>query len=145
MVTSTGTAGDCFDNAMAESFFATLECELLDGVASALRSRRAWPSSSSWKAGTTRNAVIPPLGYLSPVDFERIVATRSAPATVGEPLPPISDSSALSSMSPNGDSRGRGTRKDILQENSAGQPQGPSEIIQHPPKHDNPYLSTETG
>ncbi len=27
---STGSAGDCFDNAMAESFFASLECELLD-------------------------------------------------------------------------------------------------------------------
>ncbi len=27
---STGSVGDCYDNAMAESFFATLECELLD-------------------------------------------------------------------------------------------------------------------
>jgi len=27
---STGSVGDCFDNAMAESFFATLECKLLD-------------------------------------------------------------------------------------------------------------------
>lgn len=27
---SMGTVGDCFDNAMCESFFATLECELLD-------------------------------------------------------------------------------------------------------------------
>ena len=27
---SRGTVGDCYDNAMAESFFATLECELLD-------------------------------------------------------------------------------------------------------------------
>src|SRR5690348_17884834 len=27
---SMGSRGDCFDNAMAESFFATLECELLD-------------------------------------------------------------------------------------------------------------------
>lgn len=27
---SMGTIGDCFDNAMCESFFATLECELLD-------------------------------------------------------------------------------------------------------------------
>jgi putative transposase len=26
---SMGSAGDCFDNAMCESFFATLECELL--------------------------------------------------------------------------------------------------------------------
>jgi putative transposase len=25
-----GTVGDAYDNAMAESFFATLECELLD-------------------------------------------------------------------------------------------------------------------
>ncbi len=30
MTPSMGSAGDCFDNAMAESFFATLECELLD-------------------------------------------------------------------------------------------------------------------
>ena len=29
VVTSTGSAGDCFDNAMVESFFATLECELI--------------------------------------------------------------------------------------------------------------------
>ena len=28
-MTSTGSAGDCYDNAMAESFFATLECELI--------------------------------------------------------------------------------------------------------------------
>ena len=27
---SMGSAGDCFDNALCESFFATLECELLD-------------------------------------------------------------------------------------------------------------------
>jgi putative transposase len=27
---SMGSVGDCFDNAMAESFFATLECELLE-------------------------------------------------------------------------------------------------------------------
>ena len=27
---SMGTVGDCFDNAMCESFFATLECELLE-------------------------------------------------------------------------------------------------------------------
>ncbi|WP_235952566.1 integrase core domain-containing protein, partial [Falsiroseomonas algicola] len=27
---STGSVGDAYDNAMAEAFFATLECELLD-------------------------------------------------------------------------------------------------------------------
>ena len=25
-----GSVGDCYDNAMSESFFATLECELID-------------------------------------------------------------------------------------------------------------------
>ena len=29
---SMGSVGDCYDNAMAESFFATLECELLNIV-----------------------------------------------------------------------------------------------------------------
>jgi transposase InsO family protein len=33
---SMGTVGDAYDNAMAESFFATLECELID--------RRSWPT-----------------------------------------------------------------------------------------------------
>lgn len=27
---SRGTVGDCYDNALCESFFATLECEVLD-------------------------------------------------------------------------------------------------------------------
>ena len=46
---ATGSAGDCFDNAMAESFFATLECELIG--------RRAfgWPA----RPGTTENAEAP--------------------------------------------------------------------------------------
>ncbi|MGI8610253.1 MAG: integrase core domain-containing protein [Candidatus Dormibacteria bacterium] len=30
MVPSMGSVGDCYDNALCESFFATLECELID-------------------------------------------------------------------------------------------------------------------
>lgn len=33
-----GSVGDAYDNAMAESFFATLECELID--------RRSWPTQA---------------------------------------------------------------------------------------------------
>ena len=44
---STGSVGDCYDNAMCESFFATLECELLGPV-----SCRSADSSSSSRAGT---------------------------------------------------------------------------------------------
>ena len=35
---SMGSVGDAYDNAMAESFFASLECELLD--------RRSWQSKT---------------------------------------------------------------------------------------------------
>ena len=35
---SMGTVGDAYDNAMAESFFATLECELID--------RRVWKTQT---------------------------------------------------------------------------------------------------
>ena len=38
---SMGTVGDAYDNAMAESFFATLECELID--------RRSWKTKAEAK------------------------------------------------------------------------------------------------
>ena len=40
------SVGDTDDNAMAESFFATLECELLAAAGSKRKPRRAMPSSS---------------------------------------------------------------------------------------------------
>ena len=65
-----GTVGDALDNAVAESFFASLQCELLD--------RHQWPTRAglaramfSWIEGfynlTRRHST---LGYLSPVDYE---------------------------------------------------------------------------
>ncbi len=68
---SMGSVGDCFDNAMCESFFATLECELLD--------RRRFKNQ-----GEARLAIFEflegwynlhrrhsSLGYLSPAEFEK--------------------------------------------------------------------------
>jgi putative transposase len=68
---SMGTVGDAYDNAMAESFFATLQTELLD--------RQTWPSRKILKTAifdyievfynrTRRHSA---LDYLSPDDFER--------------------------------------------------------------------------
>jgi transposase InsO family protein len=48
---SIGSVGDAYDNALCESFFATLECELPTGAASPPRSRRGWLFSSTSKAG----------------------------------------------------------------------------------------------
>jgi len=68
---SMGSVGDAYDNAMCESFFATLECELLD--------RRRFKTQAE-----ARHAVFEfvegfynlrrrhsSIGYLSPIDYER--------------------------------------------------------------------------
>ena len=68
---SMGTVGDAYDNAMAESFFATLECELID--------RRSWKTKAearlaiftwieSWYNPLRRHSG---LGLRSPNAFER--------------------------------------------------------------------------
>ena len=68
---SMGSVGDCFDNAMAESFFATLECEVLDR--NHFETRGAARSVifcwiHSWYNPTRRHSSI---GYVSPQEFER--------------------------------------------------------------------------
>ena len=68
---SMGSVGDAYDNAMAESFFATLECELLDRQrfktqAEAQRAVFSW--IESWYNPARRHSS---LGYLSPMEFEK--------------------------------------------------------------------------
>ena len=68
---SMGSVGDAYDNAMAESFFASLECELID--------RRTWKTKTearlavftwieSWYNPKRRHSA---LDYLSPMAYER--------------------------------------------------------------------------
>ena len=57
---SMGSVGDCFDNAMCESFFATLECELLERRRFKTQAEHGWRSSTSSRAGTTPIAATPP-------------------------------------------------------------------------------------
>ncbi len=68
---SMGSVGDCFDNAMAESFFATLECELLDRSTFRTRAeaeRAIFEFIEGWYNPHRRHSA---LGYVSPVNFER--------------------------------------------------------------------------
>jgi putative transposase len=68
---SLGSVGDCYDNAMCESFFATLECELLDRRPIATRAvtrRMIFEFIEGWYNTRRRHSS---LGYLSPVNFER--------------------------------------------------------------------------
>ena len=67
---STGSVGDCYDNAMCESFFATLECELLDRrrFRTKAEARMAiFEFIEAWYNPKRRHSS---LGYKSPADFE---------------------------------------------------------------------------
>ena len=55
---SMGSRGDCYDNALCESFFTTLECELLQRSSFRTPSRPGWLSSTSWRVSTTPTAAI---------------------------------------------------------------------------------------
>jgi putative transposase len=68
---SMGSVGDAYDNAMAESFFASLECELID--------QQAWKTKTdarkavfSWIEGWYNpKRLHSAIDYLSPIEFER--------------------------------------------------------------------------
>jgi len=72
LVASTGSVGDCYDNAVAEAFFATLKGELLH--------RHAWPTRAAarlaifefieaWYNRRRRHST---LGYATPAEYEAL-------------------------------------------------------------------------
>lgn len=88
---SMGTVGDAYDNAMAESFFATLECELID--------RRVWKTKTqarlaiftwmeTWYNPRRRHSA---LGQKSPIDFEKLQQEKAQTAKTIEPKNPNDD------------------------------------------------------
>ena len=91
---SMGSVGDAYDNAMAESFFATLECELID--------RRVWETQTqarlavfTWIEGWYNpRRLHSALGYMSPINFERKhKEQKSKPSE--QPLQPASPQDGL--------------------------------------------------
>ena len=73
---SMGSVGDCFDNAMCESFFATLECELLDRrrfQAQAEAKMAVFEFIEGWYNPHRRHSSI---CYLSPINYERRIAAE---------------------------------------------------------------------
>ncbi len=68
---TSGSIGDCFDNAMCESFNATLECELL--AKRKFKNQReaslaVFDFIEGWYNPHRRHSA---LGYLSPTNYER--------------------------------------------------------------------------
>ena len=81
---SMGSVGDCFDNAMCESFFATLECELLDRrkFKTQIEARMAiFEFIEGWYNPHRRHSA---LDYLSPINYER---SHSKDADYRSPTP----------------------------------------------------------
>ena len=81
---SMGSVGDCYDNAMCESFFATLECELLDR--STFRTQAEARTSifefiEAWYNPRRRHSA---LGYRSPLQFE-LAADTTCGESCGKP------------------------------------------------------------
>lgn len=68
---SMGSVGDCYDNAMAESFNATLECELLVKHRFATRREAALAVFDFIEGYYNTYRRHTSLGYLSPAEFER--------------------------------------------------------------------------
>jgi putative transposase len=84
---SMGSTGDCFDNAVAESFFATLKKELIH--------RRAWPTKAELRTEVfdyievfyNRERRHSTLGQRSPVDYETSTLSPSRPIDAATRLP----------------------------------------------------------
>ena len=77
-----GSVGDCYDNAMCESFFASLECELLDRSSFRTHADARLAIFDYIESFYTRHRRHSAIGQVSPVAFEKsalksTLATRS--------------------------------------------------------------------
>ena len=75
---SMGSVGDCYDNALCESFFATLECELIDRCCfhtHAVARMEIFDYIEAWYNPHRRHSAI---NYESPMNFERQFETADA-------------------------------------------------------------------
>ncbi len=89
---SMGSVGDSYDNAMCESFFGTLECELIQ--------RCSWANHAAARAAVFEyiegwynpRRLHSAIGYRSPIAFERAHSHRSdrAPASIPQEIPKLS-------------------------------------------------------
>jgi putative transposase len=66
-----GSVGGTYDNALAESFFATLECELLDRHCFRTHTETRRALFTFIEGGYNPRRRHSALNYLSPIDYER--------------------------------------------------------------------------
>ncbi len=73
-----GTVGDALDNAVAESFFATLQVELLDRWHWQTRQQLTTAIFDYIEVFFNRQRLHSTLGYLSPTEYEEMYALPQA-------------------------------------------------------------------
>ena len=73
---SMGSVGDAYDNAMCESFFATLECELLDQHRFKTQAEARTAVFDFIEGFYNRRRRHSSIGYVSPIDYERLHAVN---------------------------------------------------------------------
>ena len=78
MECSMSGVGDCWDNAVAESFFATLKRELADGADWQTRDEARTAVFEYIEVWYNRQRRHSSLGYLSPIDYEQQLASAQA-------------------------------------------------------------------
>jgi putative transposase len=78
VVPSLGSRGDCFDNAVTESFFATLECELLDRHVFHTHTQARTAIFDYIEGFYNTHRRHSALSYLSPAAFERQISQERA-------------------------------------------------------------------
>ena len=129
------------DNAMAESFFATLECELINrpSFRTQAEARRAiFQFIEGWYNPRRRHSA---LGYLSPNDFERAAAEAMPRAArkLHRPAQAVPDASRSSEL------KGKTSPPGISYPPILGKTLRPPAVAHLRAGDDSPKLSTETG
>src|SRR5262245_60811107 len=75
---SMGSVGDCYDNAMCESFFATLECELLERSTFRTKAEAEAVVFQFLEGWYNPHRLHSSLGYVSPINYEKAYHQNAA-------------------------------------------------------------------
>lgn len=81
---SMGSVGDCYDNALCESFFATLECELIDRATWRSRDEAMLAIFEFIEGFYNPRRRHSSIGYLSPMSFEQRAAASAGDQSTGK-------------------------------------------------------------
>ncbi len=107
-----GSVGDCYDNALCESFFASLDCELLDQHRFRTQAEAKMAVFDYIEGFYNPRRRYSALGYEAPVNFEKLHgdAAKTGPPQSAEPAATLAGASLLLLTAGKGHTQGLGYR-----------------------------------